>query len=97
MRVEIKPVNVEVQATTKDYVERKVKKLNKFSSKITDVIVYLKEINNGHHDKLVEIKALVPDKTLIIEEKGSSFGEAIDLGIERMIRQVKRYKETHSR
>ena len=96
MRVELKSVNTEVHPSMKDYAEKKVKKINKFWSKITDVIVYFKEQNSGNSKKLVELKALVPDNTLIITEEGDTFGEAIDLAVERMIRQIKRYKDKHN-
>ena len=93
MRVELKPVNVTLSDKTKEYAQQKAKKLGRFWDQVTDTIIYFKKHNSHHHSNLIEVKTLVPDNTLIIEERGGSFEEALDLAIERMIRQIKRVKQ----
>ena len=69
-------------------------KLETFFDKIIDEDVYLKL--ESHHQvkvKAAEIKLNVPGVTLFSSEVSKTFEAAIDLAVESLRRQLKKYKE----
>jgi ribosomal subunit interface protein len=71
--------------------ETYLQKINKFYDRIIngDVIFF------NETPKKVEIKIHVPDKILIIEETGEELKKILHDATDKMIRQVKKFKETH--
>ncbi len=95
MRVEIQTIGFDAWQPLKAYIEKKVGKIQHVWNAVTDVIIYLRNLNTNGKSRQVEIKALVPGNTLIVTERGQSFEEAFDLAMDSIVRQVRRYKEKH--
>jgi len=71
-------------------INKKVSKLGKLNSHIIDASVYLTEEG---HEKEVQIKIDIKNKTLVCKERGESFKEALDLSVNTMKRLLAKHKE----
>lgn len=78
-----------------DLVDKKIDKLDKFKDHIVDGEVFLRVDNNTHNikDKTAEVKCHVKGQTLFSKETTKSFEESVDLAVDSLTRQVKKYKE----
>ncbi len=92
---------VHFDATQKllDYAQRKVDKLDTFHDRIIDGEVTLR-LEKSHlnkkevfGNKSVELKINIPGQQLFVKDSSNTFETAIDLVLDRMSRQLKRYKE----
>lgn len=76
----------------KESAEESLEKIGKFYDRIINGdVTFL----NGTPKK-VEIRIHVPDKILVIEESGEELKKILHDATERMIRQVKKFKDKHS-
>lgn len=91
MNFNIRGENLEVTPSLKDYVEKKVGKLEKYfdTTPSSDVHVKMSVLNN---DQKVEITIPMPKLLLRAEEKHSDMYAAIDLVIEKLERQIRKHK-----
>ncbi len=89
MDVVVRSRNIEVTAALKSHVEKKVRKLEKFLSGAGKANVRL-EIEHGRHTAEVTI----PVAGLILrgEEKGDDMYASVDLVVQKLERQAKRWK-----
>lgn len=98
MKVEINASHFEVDSQLSDLIHKKVNKLERFFDHIIDCMVFLNE--EGHsgqnREQIVEIKVNVKETTLFCKESASKYEQAIDLAVENMKRQLKKYKEKHA-
>jgi putative sigma-54 modulation protein len=90
MRIDIQANHIDVNQQLEDTIREKVGKLEHYFENIVDAIVYLRE-ESDH--KEVEIKLNVRDNTLFIKENGESFQAALDIAVDVMKKQLKKYKE----
>ncbi|MBN2367189.1 MAG: ribosome-associated translation inhibitor RaiA [Calditrichaeota bacterium] len=74
----------------KDYVEAKVKKLDRFYDNILDMDVILgwEKLN-----RYTEIRINVNNKQIVIKEMSDEIRKSFDTALERAERQLKRYKD----
>ncbi len=74
----------------KNYVEEKVKKLDRFYDNILDMDVILgwEKLN-----RYTEIRINVFNKQIVIKEVSDEIRKSFDLALERAERQLKRYKD----
>lgn len=95
MKFIIQAVGFNADKKLMDLVEKKAGKLDKFKDHIVDGEVFLRVDNNTHqiNDKTVEFKCHVKGQTLFAKETSKSFEESVDLAMESVTRQVKKYKE----
>jgi len=92
----IQSIDFDAASTLTTYIESKLQKLEQFSAQIHDAQVYLKLEKNKNKDvgnKVVEIKVMVPQNTLIASFQAKSFEEATNACVEQLSRQLVRYKE----
>ncbi|MGJ9384806.1 ribosomal subunit interface protein [Salipaludibacillus neizhouensis] len=91
MNFNIRGENLEVTPALREYVEKKVSKLEKYFDTIpsSDVHVKLSVLNN---DQKVEITIPMPKLLLRAEEKHADMYAAIDLVIEKLERQIRKHK-----
>lgn len=79
------------------YIQLKADKLEHFFDRIIDASVFLKLENSGQvKDKVVELRLNVPGETLLASETSKSFEAAVDLAVDNMKRQLKRYKQRNA-
>jgi putative sigma-54 modulation protein len=91
MKFNIRGENVEITPALREYVEKKVGRLDRyFSADITsDVYVTLK-VNRDQHN--VEVTIPMPKLLLRAEEKNTDMYASIDLVVEKLERQIRKHK-----
>ncbi|WP_332630372.1 ribosome hibernation-promoting factor, HPF/YfiA family [Halalkalibacter flavus] len=91
MRFNIRGENVEVTVALRDYIIKKVDKLEKYFDEIilTEVQVKLKV-----YEKDTKVEITIPLKSLVLraEEQHENMYAAIDLIVDKLERQVRKYK-----
>lgn len=95
MNITVQSIRFDADDKLKEYLERKVKKLETFHDKITKAEVFLKldQTNSQIKEKIVELKIHVPGKILFAKEHHKTFEESIDLVTDIMSRQLKKHKQ----
>jgi ribosome hibernation promoting factor len=89
MRVTVKGKNVHVTDTLRAYAEQKLQKLNKYFSNIKDAQVTQSIQRNWH---IVEVQLEGDGVFLRAEERSADMYASIDAVLEKLERQVKRFK-----
>jgi len=85
MNLVIHAVSFEADSKLREFIEKKLQKLETFFDKIINVEVFLKlDSNETVKDKTVEVKVHVP---------GKKFEESTDLALDSVSRQIKKQKE----
>lgn len=94
MKVEIQSVHFTADQKLKDFIEKKVEKLETFFDKIIEcnVILSLEHKNTQVKDKSAVIKLRIPGKVLVAKEISKSFEESTDSAVDHLRRQIKKYK-----
>jgi putative sigma-54 modulation protein len=94
MKIQTNAVHFTADQKLLTYVDQKAGKLDHFFDRIIDASVFLKLENSGQvRDKIVELKLNVPGETLVAKETSKTFEAAVDLVVDNMKRQIKRYKQ----
>lgn len=82
--------NVEVPADLKEYMEKKLSKMEKFFPRITDSQILVKMIKNTY---ITEVTANVNGVIMRGEEKDMDLRKSFDLGLKNLERRIRRHKE----
>ena len=93
MKLQIHSIRFDADEKLIRYIEKKMDKLSKFYSRVVDGEVILKLNNSTIENKTVEIKLNIPGLQLFSKERSRAFEEGLDLAIESIKRQLKKYKE----
>jgi len=90
MNFSITARHFKLQDDLKEYVEEKVKKLDRYHENILDVDVVLgwEKLN-----RYTEFRISVYNKQIVIKEISDEIRKSFDLALDRAERQLKRYKE----
>ena len=97
MNVQFHPSGFAASEQLKEFIEKKLGKLETFYDKIIDADVYLKlDSHQQVKDKTAEVKLNVPGLTLFASETAKNFEASTDLAVESLRRQLKKYKEKHN-
>ncbi|MHA8067032.1 HPF/RaiA family ribosome-associated protein [Aquirufa sp. ROCK2-A2] len=94
MKVQVHAIHFNADRKLLESIQSKLNKLDTFYDRITSGEVYLK-IEQGLgkvKEKLLEIKISVPGAVLFVKEKAKSFEEALDLALDAIAEQIKRFK-----
>lgn len=95
MRVQIHSIHFDASAELQDFIRKRIDKLTTFYDGIVDAEVFLR-LTKGEHtreNKGVEIKLNVPGTVLVAGEVSTSFEESTDEAVEKLRRQIRKYKE----
>ena len=93
MNTQIQSIHFKADQKLKDYITKKIEKLNTFYDGIIDTQVFLKVENTSvKENKIVEIKVNAKNNSFIQTELAQSFEAATDMAVESLKNQVKRYK-----
>ena len=94
MKLKIQAVHFDADEKLKDFIERKVEKLDTFHDRIIENSVTLTLEHNGAQvkDKVAVIKTQVPGVLLVAKEHSKSFEASIDLAVDSIRRQLKKRK-----
>lgn len=95
MRLQVKGKNVEVTPSLRDYAERKLSKLSKQLAEETQVELELSEQRNPSiaASHVAEATIFTKGPTLRAREASPDMKASIDQLVEKLGRQVKRYRE----
>jgi len=90
MNFNITARHFKLQDDLKNYVEEKVKKLDRYYDNILDVDVILgwEKLN-----RYTELRIKVYNKQIVIKEVSDEIRKSFDLALDRAERQLKKYKE----
>ncbi len=94
MEVSIFARNMEVNPRMREYVEQKVEKLDRYLPLIEEARVDLKVENtrSAAHSQIAQLTVWVPGTILRAEERTGDMFASIDTVLDKMYRQIARYK-----
>jgi putative sigma-54 modulation protein len=94
MKIQIQSLHFDADQSLKDFINRKLVKLETFYDRIidSDVILSLEQLNTQVKDKVVVIKANIPGTTLVAKEKSKKFEQAVDMAVDSLRRQIEKIK-----
>ena len=88
--------NIDVTDAMRTYAETKLEKLDKFSDQIVDAKVVMSYNDRiGGQPAKVEVQVNVPNGVVRAEERGPDHYGAIDLVVDKLERQLKKFKGRH--
>ncbi len=95
MNIKVQSVRFDADKKLLDYIESKVGKLNQVADNIMGAEVILKLDNaEDNENKVAEIKIDIPHSTdLFAKKQCKTFEEAVDLAVDALRRQIKKFKE----
>ncbi len=94
MKIQIQSLHFDADQSLKEFINRKLTKLETFYDRIidSDVILSLEQLNTQVKDKVVVIKTNIPGNTLVAKEKSKKFEQAIDMAVDSLKRQIEKIK-----
>lgn len=94
MKIQIQSLHFDADQSLKDFINKKLVKLETFYDRIidSDVILSLEQLNTQVKDKVVVIKTNIPGNTLVAKEKSKKFEQAVDLAVDSLRRQLEKIK-----
>lgn len=93
MNVNIQSVKFDADKKLVEFIETKVKKLERFVERITTADVTLKlDKDESLGSKVVLIKIAAPGEDLVAEARSKTFEESVDLAIDALKKQIEKYK-----
>jgi len=94
MKVTFQSVNFTSDVKLRDFIQRKLEKLELFNDSIISGEVFLKVVNTSSKDnKEVEIKLHIPGHELVVSKQNKSFEAAADMATEALRRQLMKHKD----
>ncbi|NDP20433.1 MAG: ribosome-associated translation inhibitor RaiA [Paludibacter sp.] len=98
MKLRIQSINFDATTALESYINKKMLKLEKIFDEILNVEVYLKVVKpESATNKEAEIKVSIPNVDFFASKTCDSFEEAVDLTLEALDKQIKKYKEKASK
>jgi putative sigma-54 modulation protein len=96
MKLQVHSIHFDADMKLLEFIQSKLNKLDTFYDRITGGEVFLK-LDKGDtkkvRSKMLEVKINLPGATLFVREQGKTFEEAMDIAIEALKVQLKRFKE----
>ncbi len=95
MDIQLNTRNLEVTPRLREYVEKKVSRLSRFLPGLVEVRVDMAVENtrSAAHRYVVQLTAWIGGTILRAEERTSDVFAAVDAAVDKMKRQISRYKE----
>ncbi len=90
MNIELTSRHYEASAKVREYAREELEKLNKYDHFVSSCRVILEKSKEG---EVVEIYIHVSGKDLVCSESSDDIIKSIDLAVENMARQLRRFKE----
>ncbi len=96
MEIRIQAVHFDAKEQLKTFIEKKIKKLTRFSVEILEAEVFLKIVKpEVAHNKNASVRLMIKGKEMFAEKLADTFEEAIDLCCDALKSQLEKYKEKH--
>ncbi|HHS97800.1 MAG TPA: ribosome-associated translation inhibitor RaiA [Chloroflexi bacterium] len=95
MDIQLNARNLEITPRLREYVEKKVSKLNRYLPNLDEVRVDLsvESARSSDQRQVAQLTAWVGGTVLRAEERAGDLFAAIDVAVDKMRRQISRYKE----
>ncbi|MDE0535030.1 ribosome hibernation-promoting factor, HPF/YfiA family [Tenacibaculum sp. L6] len=94
MKVFTQSVNFSADKKLIDYIEKKVRGLERFHDKIVDAEVFLKvQKTSEKENKITEVKINIPGDELMVKKQCKTFEEGVSMSVESLKRQLQKSKE----
>ena len=94
MKIRIQSVNFDATEKLEAYITKKMSKIEKIFDEIMAIDVYLKVIKpETVTNKQAEIKVSIPNVEFFASKTCDTFEEAVDLALEAIEKQIRKYKE----
>jgi len=94
MKVFVQSVNFNADQELINFVEEKIKSLEKFHDKIINAEVFLKvQKTSEKENKIIDIKLSIPGDEVVVKKQAKYFEEAMNIAFETLKRQLRRSKE----
>lgn len=95
MDVQIKTKNIRLTDALETYIQRKYQKLEKVNVRVIDAKIEVRSDRKktGGEHYVVQLTLATPDNILRAEESNADLHTAIDLAIDRMERQIRRFRD----
>jgi putative sigma-54 modulation protein len=96
MKLQVHSIHFDADMKLLEFIQSKLNKLDMFYDRITGGEVFLR-LDKGDakkvKSKMLEIKISLPGATLFVKEQAASFEEAMDMAIEALKVQLKKFKD----
>lgn len=92
MNITITARKFRAKDSLKDFISSKLTSLEKYNNDIMDANVILSYIHNKDSIKSAEVILQVPGKVISATEESEEFTKSIDLVMDKLSRQLKKYK-----
>jgi putative sigma-54 modulation protein len=93
MKIYTQAVHFTADQKLKDFIQKKLSKLDQFSDRIVDARVVLKLENSGQvKDKIVEVSLKIPGTVLFVKEISKTFEASVDKAIDSLKKQLVKHK-----
>jgi len=98
MKVQVHAIHFTADRKLVESIQEKLNKLDTFYDRITGGEVFLKVATSlgKVKEKMLEIKITVPGAVLFVKETAKSFEEALDLALNAIAEQIKRFKSKNN-
>jgi putative sigma-54 modulation protein len=97
MELNVHAVHFDADSKLEGFLKQKLTKLETFYDRLLRADVFLKlnktDKINKLHEKIVEVKIQVPQGEIFVTENGKTFETAIDLAMESLKSQIKKFKD----
>ncbi len=95
MEVQIKTHNLKLNDDTREYIEKRVGKLDKVNERITDAKFELRQEQHHHPTQKFVAQFTIATKRAVLraEERSSDITTVIDLVTDKMARQIRRFHD----
>ena len=103
MKIQLSSQSITLGDNQKDYIEHKIDNLKKYDERVADeatvvrVDVKKTKVKSGDERISTQITMYVPHAVIRAEVKGSTVEETADLAIEKLKKQIERYKTKRHR
>lgn len=98
MQIQIVSTTLSLGDSQKEYIKEKIENLSKYEARVSDeatiirVDVENKKFKAGDENISTQITMYVPNAVIRAELKGTTVEETIDLAVEKLKKQIERYK-----
>ncbi|MDR2841117.1 MAG: ribosome-associated translation inhibitor RaiA [Paludibacter sp.] len=94
MKIRIQALNFDATEQLDTYINKKLSKIEKFFDAVQNVDVFLKVVKpESASNKEAEIRILLPTKEIFASKTCDTFEEAIDLSVDAVDKQIRKFKE----
>src|ERR1700722_10774125 len=94
MKITVQSIRFNADRKLLEFIQKKADKLDTFYDQIISGEVYLKLENvEDEANKITEIKLMLPGNQIFAKEQCKTFEEATDLAVERLRKQIEKYKQ----